>query len=100
MKVEQNYPFKWKTAIYRNPPIVRPQDMTVSDEELARVEEVCMDAARRRIAGESCIRIEKIHSAIEIGDFVVIAAPNDVDEPFYLAQVNFVVDYNLYIHIT
>jgi hypothetical protein len=90
MKVQQTHSFKWKTAMYRNPPIVRPQDLAVSDEELARVEELCMDAARRRIAGESCIRTEPIRSAIEIGDFLIISAPNDVPEPFYIAQVKFI----------
>jgi hypothetical protein len=71
---------------------MRAQDLTVPDEELARVEELCMDAARRRIAGESCIRTERIRSAIEIGDFVIISAPNDVPEPFYLAQVQLIPD--------
>jgi hypothetical protein len=69
--------------------------MAVCDEELARVEELCMDAARRRIAGESCIRTERIRSALEIGDFVIISAPNDVPEPFYIAQVKFIEDLNV-----
>jgi hypothetical protein len=73
--------------------------LSASDEELARVEELCVGATRGRIAGESCNQIEKILSAIEIGDFVVISAPNDVAEPFYLEQVKFVADYNFYIHV-
>jgi hypothetical protein len=87
MKTQQTYSFKWKTTLYRVPPIQRPQDLTVSDEELARVEEICMDAARKRIAGESCIVTEPIRSAIEIGHFLIISSPADVEEPFYIAQV-------------
>jgi hypothetical protein len=32
----------------------------------------------------------RIRSAIEIGDFVIISAPNYVSEPFYIAQVKFI----------
>jgi hypothetical protein len=87
MKVQQVHKYKWNKILYRAPPVVRPQDLTVSEEELARVENICMDEARKRLAGESSVRTERILSAIEIGDYLVISAPNDVPEPFYIAQV-------------
>jgi hypothetical protein len=46
-----------------------------------------MDAARRRLQEENCIRTERIRSAIEKGYFVVVSAPANVQEPFYIAQV-------------
>jgi hypothetical protein len=60
---------------------------TLSDEELATIEELCMDAARKRLQQEKCVRIEKIREAIELKDFVVVAAGNEVDEPFFVAEV-------------
>jgi hypothetical protein len=64
-----------------------PQDLRVSEEELALVHDKLMDAARKRLAGETAIRVQKILEGLDPGDFVVIAAPRDVEEPFYLAQV-------------
>jgi hypothetical protein len=58
-----------------------------TDEELAIMEEICMDAARKRLQRETCVRIEKIREAIEIKDFVILAAGNEVEEPFFVAEV-------------
>jgi hypothetical protein len=57
------------------------------DEELARMEDICMDAARKRLQLEQCVRIEKIREAIELKDFVILAAGNEVEEPFFVAEV-------------
>jgi hypothetical protein len=35
-----------------------------TDEELAKMEEICMDAARKRLQLEKSVRIERIHEAI------------------------------------
>jgi hypothetical protein len=64
-----------------------PQDLRVSEEELALVHDKLMDAARKRLAGETAIRVERVLEGLDPGDFVVVAAPRDVEEPFYLAQV-------------
>jgi hypothetical protein len=67
--------------------VMAPQDLRVSEEELALVQDKLLDAARKRLAGETAIRVEKILEGLDPGDFVVIAAPGDVEEPFYLAKV-------------
>jgi hypothetical protein len=59
----------------------------IADEELARMEDLVMDAARRRLQAETCCRIEKIKAAIELRDFVVIQACAEVEEPFHVAEV-------------
>jgi hypothetical protein len=59
----------------------------IADEEFARMEDVVMDAARRRLQAETCCRIEKIKAAIELRDFVVIQACAEVEEPFHIAEV-------------
>jgi hypothetical protein len=64
-----------------------PLDLRVSEEELALVEDKLMDAARKRLAGETAIRIEKVVEGLDPGDFVIVAAPQDVEEPFYVAKV-------------
>jgi hypothetical protein len=64
-----------------------PQDLRVSEEELALVEDKLLDAARKRLAGEDAIRVERFFEGLDPSDFVIIAAPADVEEPFYLAKV-------------
>jgi hypothetical protein len=64
-----------------------PHDLRVSEEELALAEDQLMDAARKRLAGENAVRVEKVVEGLDPGDFVIVAAPDDVEEPFYLAQV-------------
>jgi hypothetical protein len=61
--------------------------LALSDEELASIEQLCMDAARKRLQQEKGVRIERIREAIELKDFVVVAAGNEVDEPFFVAEV-------------
>jgi hypothetical protein len=52
------------------------------------MEAICLDAARKRLQQETSCRIERIKDAIEIGDFIIVRAARDVEEPFYVAQVN------------
>ena len=61
--------------------------LSVTDEELALVEEKLLDAARKRLAEETSVRIELILEGLDKGDFVIICAPADVEEPFYVGQV-------------
>jgi hypothetical protein len=51
------------------------------------MEDICMDAARKRLQLEQCVRIEKIRSAIDMKDFVVLAAGKEAQEPFFVAEV-------------
>jgi glutamate synthase domain-containing protein 1 len=88
MKAEQTYQFRWNKVLYRNPPKARQQEEIIDPEELAKMEAICMDAARKRLQMEKCVRIERAKDAIEIGDFVIIRAAREVDEPFYVAQVS------------
>jgi hypothetical protein len=39
------------------------------------------------LPAETCVRIEKVIDGLEVKDFVVLNAPNNVAEPFYIAQV-------------
>jgi hypothetical protein len=87
MKNQQVYSFSWNTELYSSPPVATQADLNVSEEEVARVEEICMDAARRRLAGENFVRIERVLTGVEVGEIVAVAAPDDVNEPFYIAQV-------------
>ena len=71
---------------------MQPQELTVTDEDLARCEEICLEAARKRLSREDCVRIieKPFLQELNPGDFVIVAAPREVQEPFYVAQVNFV----------
>jgi hypothetical protein len=51
------------------------------------MEDLVMDAARRRLQAETCVRVEKIKAAIELRDFVIIQACAEVEEPFHVAVV-------------
>jgi hypothetical protein len=51
------------------------------------MEDMVMDAARRRLQAETCVRIERIKAAIELRDFVIIQACAEVEEPFHVAEV-------------
>jgi hypothetical protein len=51
------------------------------------MEELVMDAARRRLQAETAVRIEKIKAAIEMKDFVIIQSCANVEEPFHVAEV-------------
>jgi hypothetical protein len=43
----------------------------------------------KRLQGKktSVLRVEKNHEAILIKDFVILAAGNEVEEPFFVAEV-------------
>ena len=63
------------------------RELTVTDEELALVEEKLLDAARKRLTEESTVCMEKILEGLDKGDFVIICAPADEEKPFYDGQV-------------
>jgi hypothetical protein len=88
MKAQQTFQFRWNKLLYRSPPKARYQEDPIDPEELARMEAICMDAARKRLQQEESCRMERTKDAIEIGDFVIVRAAHDVEEPFYVAQVN------------
>jgi hypothetical protein len=88
MKVQQTYQFRWNKLLYRSPPKARHEEEPIDPEELARMEAICMDAARKRLQAEKNCRIERTKDAIEIRDFVIVRAARDVEEPFYVAQVS------------
>ena len=64
-----------------------PVEARVSEEELARVDALCMNKARRRLQGETGVRIERVRTLIEIKNFVVLQTAPNAEEPFYIAQV-------------
>jgi hypothetical protein len=72
-----------------------PADFQVQPEERARVEAVCMDKARKRLQAELGIRIERLPHLLEIGEYIILKAPNNVEEPFYVAQVSSIAGYFL-----
>jgi hypothetical protein len=63
-------------------------DFHVQPEERARVEAVCYDKARKRLQAEIGIRIERLPHLLDIGNFVILKAPNNAPEPFYVAEVS------------
>jgi hypothetical protein len=62
-------------------------DFQVQPEERDRVEAVCMDKARKRLQAELGIRIERLPHLLETSHFVILKAPTNAQEPFYVAQV-------------
>jgi hypothetical protein len=70
-------------------------DFQVQPEERERVEAVCMDKARKRLQAEIGIRIERLPHLLETAEFVILKAPNNVQEPFYVAQVSSITGYFL-----
>lgn len=86
-KEERVYPYRWNRKLYRNPPRANAGDLIIADEELARVEELCLDKVRSRLQQKSCIRVEKTLHTIEIGNLVITTAPRNVAEPVYIGQV-------------
>jgi hypothetical protein len=68
-----------------------PADLHVQPEERARVEAVCYDKARKRLQAEIGIRIERLPHLLETGQFVILKAPNNAPEPFYVAEVSSII---------
>ena len=64
------------------------RDLTVTEEELALVEDKLMDDARKRLKAETSVHVERVLDGVGEGEFVVISAPADVEEPFYIAKVS------------
>jgi hypothetical protein len=60
----------------------------VEPEERDRVEAACMDKARKRLQAELGVRVERLPHLLETGSFVILKAPANVEEPFYVAQVS------------
>jgi hypothetical protein len=67
-----------------------PADFQVQPEERDRVEAACLDKARKRLQAELGVRIERLPHLLETGSFVILKAPANVDEPFYVAQVSLI----------
>jgi hypothetical protein len=95
----QVHKFRWSRALYRNPPRMGPADFQVSPEERERVQAICYDKARKRLQAEIGIRIERLPHLLEIGEFVILKAPNNVQEPFYVAEVSSLIGYLLVAHL-
>jgi hypothetical protein len=70
-------------------------DFQVTPEERDRVEAICFDKARKRLQAEIGIRLERLPHLLETAQFVVLKAPGNVQEPFYIAQVSNIIGYFL-----
>ena len=60
--------------------------MHIVDEEMASIEDLIKDKAAKRLEMETCVRIETEAQFFKLGEFVVIAAPANEPEPFYIAD--------------
>ena len=88
MKEPQEHRYQWNKELYRNPPVMNGTDMMqVPQAEIRRLKDVCLDKARKRLAGELGIIIERVKSLVEWTHYVVIQTPRNVRDPFYIAQV-------------
>ena len=61
--------------------------MAIVDEEMAAIDDLVKDKAAKRLEMETCVRIETEAQFFKLGEFVVIAAPTNEPEPFYIAEV-------------
>jgi hypothetical protein len=84
----QVHKFRWARSLYRNPPRKGAADFEVQPEERERVEAVCFDKARKRLQAELGVRLERLPHLLETSEFVILKAPNNAEEPFYVAQVS------------
>ena len=61
--------------------------LQVPEAEVRRLKNICLDKARKRLDGELGVIIERVKSLVEWTHYVVVQAPRDVQDPFYIAQV-------------
>lgn len=89
MKEPQQHRYKLNKELYRNPPKMSATDLLqVPQEEIRRLKEICVDKARKRLEGELGIIIERVKSLVEWTHYVVVQTPNNVKDPFYIAQAS------------
>jgi hypothetical protein len=74
-------------ALFTNPPLRPIEEYDMTEEEVARMEELLTDKARKRLTFEMGCQIVKFPQESDIGQFVALKAPEDRPEPFYIAQV-------------
>jgi hypothetical protein len=63
------------SVLYRNPACTTPDDLRVTDELLARLNETVMDKALKRLQNEEGVRVFKTLMHVDPGHFVVVKAP-------------------------
>jgi hypothetical protein len=49
-----------------------------------------MDKARKKLQAELGVRLERLPHLLETGNFVILKAPANVQEPFYVAEVSLI----------
>ena len=49
-KERRVYPFAWKSRLFKKPPKKVIEDMEMTEEQIARMEELLKDTARKRLA--------------------------------------------------
>ena len=78
---------QWPLTLYHNPPVLASKELTVSNEDMALIDDTLMGPVRKRIYGEGGVRIEKFPEGVDPEESVCVNAPADMEEPFYIAQV-------------
>jgi hypothetical protein len=74
------YPFEWRKAterIFTNPIKMTAQELNLSDEQIALLEDVVKDKARKRLEQEMGCQIVKFPRELYPGQYVVLQAPED-----------------------
>ena len=86
--------------MFTNTVKMTPEELNLSEEQIALLEDVVKDKARKRMEQEMGCQIVKFLRERYTGQYVVLQAPEDKPEPFYIAQVlqNFTETEQLRIH--
>ena len=58
---------------------------------MARIDDIIKDKAAKRLEMETCVRIETQAQFYKVGEYVIAAAPAGEADPFYVAQVIYIV---------
>jgi hypothetical protein len=73
--------------MFTNPIKMSAKELDLSEEQIALLEDVVKDKARKRLEQEMGCQIVKFPRELYPGQYVVLQAPEDKPEPFYIAQV-------------
>ena len=87
LKVARTFLFTWNLKMYKSPPKKADPTFQFTPDQLALIENVHLDNARKRTFNlDPCLIINQV-SRIETSHFCVIKCAKDTNTPFYVAEV-------------
>jgi hypothetical protein len=87
LKKERVFPFRLRPTgrrLYSRPPTKPLEDLELSEEQIAHMEDIVKDKARKRMEMELGCNIIKFPEEFYPGLYIAMKAPHDAPEPFLL----------------